>query len=415
MFPPLIDIVTEHAEEAAFLWCLRGLLASAPHVGLAALEEADLRVDAHLDGVRTAGEAGWEIACGQLGSGDASEVFVAALNALESGVEARVAEIAAAVKSPSDLLRGLSAALAWAPHSLAIERIPGLLELDEPIRSAAISGAASHGIDSAKTLRLALESEIPEYRSSACVAAARLRRADLLGAMVDLLSDADPEVRFHAAVSSLLLGRASSLTELQHLAQQPGAFAEDAGRVAARALDPQTGKAWVGDLARSGALSVRRASVAAAGSVGDPSLVPWLIEALAEPPLARLAAEALAVMTGLDVFAKAVRGAPPAGFVAGPSDDPAESDVALDADEDLPWLDPAQVRSWWEANDSRFRPGTRHLLGEPITVSVLKAVLRMGRQRERAAAALELALTTHVRLFDVKAPSCLQRNLLGAG
>jgi hypothetical protein len=59
-------IVEQHAEEAAFLWHLRARAADAPHYvrrHLASLEE---RIEAHLDGLKVAGEAGFEIALAQL-------------------------------------------------------------------------------------------------------------------------------------------------------------------------------------------------------------------------------------------------------------------------------------------------------------------------------------------------------------
>lgn len=54
----IIDIVSQHAEEAAFLWLLRDRAVYAPHYSLADLSELDDRVEAHLDGLRIAGDAG---------------------------------------------------------------------------------------------------------------------------------------------------------------------------------------------------------------------------------------------------------------------------------------------------------------------------------------------------------------------
>jgi len=52
------DIVSQHAEEAAFLWLLRSYATRAPHYDLADLAALEERVDAHLDGLRIAGDAG---------------------------------------------------------------------------------------------------------------------------------------------------------------------------------------------------------------------------------------------------------------------------------------------------------------------------------------------------------------------
>ena len=46
--------------------------------------------------------------------------------------------------------------------------------------------------------------------------------------------------------------------------------------------------------------------------------------------------------------------------------------------------------TWWEKNN--FRAGARYLVGKPITVEHCQQVLNTGFQRQRRAAALELAL-----------------------
>jgi len=47
----------QHAEEASFLWLLRHAAVTRPHYSLADLSKLDNRVEAHLNGLRIAGEA----------------------------------------------------------------------------------------------------------------------------------------------------------------------------------------------------------------------------------------------------------------------------------------------------------------------------------------------------------------------
>jgi hypothetical protein len=54
-------IYQQRAEEAAFLWTLRDAYAVRPHFSLFDLTNLDSRLDAHLDGLRVAGDDGWEI------------------------------------------------------------------------------------------------------------------------------------------------------------------------------------------------------------------------------------------------------------------------------------------------------------------------------------------------------------------
>jgi hypothetical protein len=50
----IAEIVSQHAEEAAFLWLLRSNAICQPHYALKDLAKLDGRVEAHLDGLRVA-------------------------------------------------------------------------------------------------------------------------------------------------------------------------------------------------------------------------------------------------------------------------------------------------------------------------------------------------------------------------
>lgn len=54
-------IVSQHVEEAAFLWLLRDSAVGQPHYSIDDLENLDRRIEAHLDGLRIAGNEGWEV------------------------------------------------------------------------------------------------------------------------------------------------------------------------------------------------------------------------------------------------------------------------------------------------------------------------------------------------------------------
>jgi hypothetical protein len=66
-----------------------------------------------------------------------------------------------------------------------------------------------------------------------------------------------------------------------------------------------------------------------------------------------------------------------------------------------------------EAYQGQFHQGARYLLGKPMNPDWLRDILRNGRQRQRAAAALELALQQPGQpLFEVCAPGFRQQRLL---
>ena len=77
-------IIEQHAEDAAFNWLIRNYAVSEPHYGLAHLTHLDDRVEANIDGLRIAGDAGWEICLGAMGIEEQGEIFTAAVLAFES-------------------------------------------------------------------------------------------------------------------------------------------------------------------------------------------------------------------------------------------------------------------------------------------------------------------------------------------
>jgi uncharacterized protein (TIGR02270 family) len=177
-------------------------------------------------------------------------------------------------------------------------------------------------------------------------------------------------------------------------------------------MDPATAKAWQAWFSRrKGGL---RIAISAAGGIGDPEQVPWLIEQMKVPALARIGGEAFTMITGIDLAYDHLDKSPPEGFEAGPTDSPEDENVEMNPDEYLPWPDPVLIQKWWSNNQGRFQKGTRYLLGKPINIEWSQQVLRVGRQRQRAAAALELAIQQPGKpLFEIRAPGFRQQAALG--
>src|SRR5262249_46995307 len=147
--------------------------------------------------------------------------------------------------------------------------------------------------------------------------------------------------------------------------------------------------------------------------IGDPIYIPWLIERMGEPATTRLAGEAFSMITGVDLPYRDLDVPPPADFQSGPNDDPKDENVALDEDDRLPWPDPAKVGEWWMKNKARFSVGTAYFLGQPKASADWLGALSDAFQRQRRAAALELAIRQPDKaMFEVRARGRLQRQLL---
>ena len=86
-------VVGQHAEEAAFQWLLRDSAVSAPHYDLADLAKLDGRVEAHIDGLRIAGDEGWNLCAEALERQEAGEVFAAGVLALKSKDQSRLEKV----------------------------------------------------------------------------------------------------------------------------------------------------------------------------------------------------------------------------------------------------------------------------------------------------------------------------------
>lgn len=412
--PPTIpQVLSQHAEEAAFIWVLRDAAVHAPHYSLQDLAELDTRLDAHLDGLRIAADPGWEICQEELAWEEPGEVFAAAVLAFESGDAERIEQVLEAGSQSVELSRGAISALGWLIWEQAQPHIRALLASEEPMRRRiGIGAAAVHRQEPGGALEDALASDQPELQARALRAVGELGRVPLLEHSRKFLASEDTECRFSAAWSAALVNEAGSIPVLREIAESGHGRAERACDLAVRRMDPSDAMAWQRDLASREEHG--RLACIAARALGDPALVPWLLEMMRVDELARPAGEAFSFITGLDLAYEDLEGEWPEGFEAGPTENPEDEGVSMDADEDLPWPDPELITKWWEKNRSRFSPGTRYLLGKPTRAECLEDVLRTGRQRQRAAAALELALLEPTApLFEVRARGDRQMQVLG--
>ncbi len=407
------DVLMRHAEEVSLLWMSRDVAVCAPHYSLPDLATLDGRIEAHLDGLRSAGDCGWETCVAELAAVEPGEVFTAGIIALESGKAERVGRVLAAVEAAPETLGGLVSALGWLPLAQVRAKIQELLQSEAPLhRRIGIAAAAAHRWHPGVALRELVGNENPSVRARALKAVGELGDMNLKPLVEPAIRDADAECRFAAAWSGALLGLPTGAAVLQEIAESNPARAAAAAGVAVPRMGSSAVLAWQKRLA--GKAEHARLAILVAGLAGDPALVPWLIPLMGRLPLARLAGEAFTMITGVDLAYRDLERKPPEDFDAGPTEDPKDENVAMDPDDNLPWPQPALVQKWWEANEGRFPAGVRHLMGQPITEAWMEKVLRGGRQRQRAAAAIELAMLRPGQpLFNVRAPGFRQQQILG--
>jgi len=404
------DVVTQHAEGASFLWLLRHGAVSQPHYSLWDLSKLDSRVEAHLDGLRIAGESGWSVVLESLSFEEASDLFTAGSLAFESGSRDWIEFVLESATKNSELISGLISALGWLPYERTEQHIQTLVASSLPIfRTAGVAASAIHRVNPGVILAESINDSDLFLRSRALRAVGELGRVDLLPRMRGALTDSHQSARFAAAWSVTLLSpNLDSLDVLRTIAESRDPLSNDALQTVIRRMDLPAAKSWQAWFSRR--RDGMRSAIVAAGAIGDPELLLWLIGQMNTPILARAAGEAFTMITGADLAYDDLEKKEPDGFHAGPTEDPADENVEMDSDEHLPWPDPVLIQKWWTKNQSRFQKGTRYLLGKPIAVEWLREVLRIGRQRQRAAAALELAIRQPGRpLFEVRAPGFRQK------
>lgn len=383
----------EYRDEAAALWECRKKASTAPNCDLDDLRGIDARLEAQFDALRVAGEPGWEI-CKRSFEDDAGKCFAASVFAFESADEIRVDLILGKAASSPELSEGVISALHWLPYEKAGKHIQKLLESKSADSMyMGIASSALHRRDPKYYLDDAINSTEIRLKARALLAVGELGRKSstlLTGRLRDNFNSPDPIISFAAAWSSALMGDAKAVDTLQKFVNSGYPFSGNAINIAMRRMAREDAIPWQIELAKSTA--TLRLALLGAGIIGDPLLIPWLLEQMLIPGQARAAGEAFTMITGIDILRSGMEDQCPAGFSVGPNDDPSDSNVELDPDEFLAWPNRELLAAWWKKSKDNFQAGTRLLLGKTLTRENILSVLSAGSQRQRAAAAMELGI-----------------------
>lgn len=411
----------EFGEQAAFLWVSRTSVARSSAVTLDVLARLDERISKLVFKLSERSVFGERLLQHEHGSFKSGLAFVTAFVALRSGVTTVFEELITRLQSDAELLSPLASALAWLEYGEVCEYVKRLQTAASPtVQQLGLMAAAAHRIDPGEALHRALDAEDCALRARALETAGRLGMRDVQARLRVALDDEDATCRFWAGWSVVRLGDRAGIPVLGRFAAESGPLAKRACDMALRALEADEAvraharlKAMTGD---------ERLAIYAAGIIGDPSLANRLLEAMESASLARPAGAAFCLMTGCDLRRDDLDGlprgdvTPPEGVLTASSENvgaaspgtPAADDESLadEPDDELPWPDTARVRKWWEEHRHAFAAGVRYLAGVPIGRDGLVKVARLGNQRQRAAAALEVSLLeTAAPMLDVTAPA----------
>ena len=405
-------VIEQHAEEASFLANLRDAAVHAPHYDLEQLGTLDNRLDAHLDGLRIASHDGLETLLSQLGPHTLGEMFACGVLAFESANGKVLLRLSEHLRSAVETERGYRMALGWLDWERVSPWIDRMLAAPEPLfRRLGLAACGMHRHDPGPALLGGLCDTDPSVLARAARTAGELRRRDLLPNIRAHCLHPDIATRFWANWATVQMGDQQALEPLRQFAEQPGEFQYRALCVLLAWQEREPSIAWIRQWVQDP--RYRRLGIQALGLLGDPVCVPWLIQHMSDLPYARVAGEAFSLITGADLALLDLELQDLPDFEAGPNDNPADPNVAMDPDENLPWPAPQSIETWWQANGGQLQTGTRYLLGLAHSERTFEQVLVRGQQRQRIAAACGLArFRPNDVLFPTSAPTWRQKRLL---
>jgi len=410
--PVIPFVVAQHAEELAILWNTRRVLQSAGHVALNRLARFDDRIAAHMDGCIVAGSSGLRFLQEGLVDPGPAQIFAAASVALQAEAHGAFEQTVGAAEALPPAAAGLVAAIGWVSRDrLAGVGLDLLTSQSSFRRRLGLAACRLHGADPGRSLLDGLRDADAAVRGEALRTAGALGKRELVNVCSDRDADDNPDVRFWAIWSSLLLGDRGALDPLTRAGLESGVQRARAFRLSLQATTTAAGHEVLKQLA--GHSEQVRWLIHGSGFVGDPLYLPWLITQMGKPETSRAAGEAFTLLTGADLALLDLDRKPPADFEGGPVDDPEDANVEMDEDDGLPWPDAEKVQKWWSANEPRFQKGVRYFVGAPVTREHCIDVLKNGYQRQRILAAHYLCLLEPgTPLFNTSAPAWRQQRWL---
>ena len=387
------DLFEQLVTEAAFAWQRRATALDAPHYTSVDLAEMEHRLAALLKGLTSSIELGWACSEAALAEQGAGEQFTATVIAFSTGDSERIKIAVEAGLSDARATKGLISALGWLPDSIARPWIARLFRgKDMNHKYLGVAACSLRRENPGEQLTDILTREDcrahVKLHARALRLVGELRRDDLSPIVEAATGGTDSTVAFWSTWSAILLGHHAAVKHLRPFVSKPGRYRARALQMALRVLPLEEGRAWISALAQDPANI--RAAIAASGVLGDPRAANWLIEKMTDPKLARLAGEAFANITGIDLDGCNLTLAPQQRPT--PPDIPDDDDIGFHEDQNLPWPDPGKVAALWRNRGPNFKVDQRYFLGKAITPDWLKLTIADGTLRQRHAAALALAL-----------------------
>lgn len=160
-----------------------------------------------------------------------------------------------------------------------------------------------------------------------------------------------------------------------------------------------------------------RAAFWALGHVGTREAIEHCLAAMQDPARARLAGEAYAAITGIDLARERLTSREPDDAPSLPpfEEDELDADLVPHREELWPLPDAAACEEHWRRIGASYAPHTRYVRGAPFDLSVLMAAIDKGPMLRRGDYALELFVRTSGACdVETRAATATQRRMIAS-
>lgn len=390
----LWEVVEEHLDCASFLWSEWERALESAARGPAAVLRTEDRLASHLHGLALSGAVAPSRLVAAAAAGDEGAAFAATYALLSRGTAPATGAACSLLAARPERRRAVRRAFALAPPRRAPELLRALAGRgDAGARAAALSVAAACRLDPGAALADDLRAADPEVRVAALDAAAALGRRDL-GVEVSAAYDArEGPVQAAALRAGLVLASRDALDACRRAATAADAggeiltlFALAEGDAAVPALIAASSRRPGLDAAAAPRERARReAALFALGFTSSLEAADACAAAVADPDVARVAADSLAAIAGIQLCPSGLASpAPLPGDEAELADDPR---ACFAPGWDLPVPQPAAIQAHWAARRGAFAAA-------PAGAGALLDALARAPMRRRRALATGLALRT---------------------
>ncbi len=393
--PVILPLIKRHVRDAAFYWSQIDASRFSPIAGQEKLNHFRRQIHAHLDGLRVAGDAGWDAAYKNLARWKTQgEAFVCWLLALEANDDKRVEAVwQIAAQYPDTTLRGMIGALPWLARAQAVRFMSHWLNAPRPLLlEMALRGFAACRIVPDKDIASLFAHPDAEVRAACCQLVGKLRLQHYRPQIEGAQGDADARVREQAGLAhAWLQPQAANAGALHAALQWQLQYAPQRGLAAVLAQRRMELLArMLGHALPCGDARLRpwlehlptRLGILLLAHHGDPNQLPILLESLNDKAMARLAAWAIGMITGLEIAASELH-----ETTLPEENEKPLSTITADADLGLAWPNAAAVATACRTLDL---PAGPLLQGKPPTVALCQQILQDAPQILRFAAAWHL-------------------------